>query len=126
MRKYITLFFSVTIILSACKEKTDDKIINQDHMISLLTDMLIIDGSMYNTVSQNPDTLYKYGTGRYLMLFKRHHVDSVQFRKSMKYYADQPAELEAMYDKVLDNLKQKNDSLNNTLLKKNNAPRPIQ
>jgi hypothetical protein len=126
MRKYITLFFSVTVILSACKGKTDTSIIQHDQMISLLTDMLIVDGSMYNTVSQNADTLYKYGTARYLLVFKHHHTDSVQFRKSLKYYAQQPAMLEAMYDKIIDNLKLKTDSVNNSLLKKNNAQRPLQ
>jgi len=123
MRKYITLFFLGAFILSACKRKNDDRIIKHDQMISLLTDMLIVDGSMYNNVSQNPDTLYKYGTGRYLVLFKKHHVDSVQFRQSLKFYTRQPVELQAMYDKVLANIQQKTDSLNKSLLK-SNALRP--
>jgi len=120
MRKYITLFFLVMIILSSCKDKTNSKVINHDEMVSVLTDMLIIDGSMYNTPSQNPDTLYKYGTGRYLALFKRHHIDSVQFRTSLKYYTNKPLELQAMYDKILDDLKARTDSVNNAVFKQNN------
>ncbi|HAL82348.1 MAG TPA: hypothetical protein DCO83_09010 [Mucilaginibacter sp.] len=124
MRKYITLFFSVTFFLSACKGgKAPDGIINHDQMIVLLTQVHIVDGSLFS-VTQNPDSLYKYGTDRYLALFKRYHTDSVQFRKSLKYYTTQPVELTAMYDKVLADLKQKTDSLTKTQLKKSNALPP--
>ena len=124
MRKYITLFFSVTFFLSACKGgKAPDEIINHDQMIVLLTQVHIVDGSLY-AVSQNPDSLYKYGTDRYLALFKRYHTDSVQFRKSLKYYTTQPVELTTIYDQVLANLKQKTDSLTKRQLKKSNALPP--
>jgi len=124
MRKYITLFFSVCFILSACTaDKSGADIIKPDEMISVLTDVHIIDGTMYNAVSQNLDTLYKYGNNRYLAVFKKHHVDSAQFRRSLKYYTTQPLELQGMYDKVLANLQQKTDSVNKTMLK-NNVQRP--
>jgi hypothetical protein len=112
MRKYICLFFSVTFLLSACKGgKTPDEVINHNRMTSLLTEVHIIDGILY-TAPQNPDSLYKYGADKYLALFKKYHTDSVQFKKSLKYYATQPVELAAIYDRVRDNLKQKLDSLN--------------
>ena len=124
MRKYITLFFSVSLLLSACTaDKSKVDIIKHDQMVSLLTDMHIIDGSLYNAISQSPDTLYKYGTARYLFLFKKYHVDSVQFRRSLKYYTNQPVEFQAMYDKILVNLQSKTDSINKKLLIINNAPR---
>jgi len=124
MRKYITLFFSVSLLLSACTaDKSNAKIIKRDQMVSLLTDIHILDGSMYNAVSQSPDTLYKYGTARYLALFKKYHVDSVGFRRSLKYYTTQPVEFQAMYDKILVNLQAKTDSINKKLLKINNTPR---
>jgi len=124
MRKYITLFFSVSLILSACKtDKSGDNVIKSDEMVSLLTDIHIVDGTMYNTVSQNLDTLYKYGNARYLNVFKKHHIDSVQFRSSLKYYTGRPVELQAMYDKVQANLQGKTDSINKKLLKINNVPR---
>ena len=93
-------------------------------MISLLTDLHIVDGSVYNMVSVNSDTLYKYGTGRYLALFKKHHVDSSMFRKSLKYYTARPVEFEAMYDEILKHLATKTDSANKSLLKSNNGQRP--
>jgi hypothetical protein len=117
MRKYITLFFSVTFFLYACKgDKTPTGIIKHDQMVSLLTDVHIIDGSLYS-VQQTPDTLYKYGSGKYRSLFKRYGIDTAQFRRSMKYYASQPTEMGAMYDQILANLKVKIDSLNKIQLK---------
>ena len=123
MRKYITLFFSVSLLLSACTaDKSKAKIIKRDQMVSLLTDIHILDGSMYNAVSQSADTLYKYGTARYLTLFKKYHVDSAEFRQSLKYYTTQPVELQAMYDKIQANLQAKTDSVNKTMLKNYHTP----
>jgi hypothetical protein len=80
-------------------------------MIGLLTEVHIADGSMFNTV-QVPDSLYKYGTARYARVFKNFHTDSVQFKKSMKYYSNNPELLEKIYEQVSANIKQKSDSLN--------------
>ncbi|MGZ3752723.1 MAG: DUF4296 domain-containing protein, partial [Mucilaginibacter sp.] len=71
----------------------------------------IVDGSMYN-VLQMPDTLYKYGTGKYLALFKKYQTDSVQFKNSYRYYCSNPDVLEVMYQQVTLNIKQKADSVN--------------
>jgi hypothetical protein len=121
MHKYITLFFSVTFLLYACKvDKTHGVIINHDQMVSLLTEVHIIDGGIY-TITQNPDSLYKYGTGRYIALFKKHHTDTAQFSKSLKYYTTQPLELQAIYVEVLKNLTKKADSLSKIQQKQYNA-----
>jgi hypothetical protein len=125
MHKYIILFFLAMLTLPACKRaKPGKQIIPRDKMISLLTDLHIVDGGMYNVVSVNPDSSYKYGTGRYLALFKKYHVDSATFRRSLKYYTGKPAELESMYEMILRNLANKTDSANKLLLKSNYDRRP--
>jgi hypothetical protein len=112
MHKYKTLFFSLLIFLCACGGKSvPDNVIKPDKMVSLLAEVHIADGAMYN-VMQLPDSLYKYGTDRYLKIFQRFHTDSVQFRRSMHYYCKNPELLADMYDKVTTVLKQKSDSLN--------------
>ena len=117
MRKYITLFFLVSSFLLACKGgNAPDAIIDHDRMVGLLTGVHIIDGRMFS-VTQDPDSLYKYGTARYMALFKNYHTDSAQFRRSLKYYSTQPTVLLAIYDQVSQNLKQKTDSLNKTQTK---------
>ncbi|HEX3387141.1 MAG TPA: DUF4296 domain-containing protein [Mucilaginibacter sp.] len=112
MHRYKILFFSFSVFLCACGGKTiPGDVIQPDKMVNLLTEVHIADGAMYN-VMQLPDSLYKYGTDRYLQIFRQFHTDSVQFRKSMKYYCNNPEMLADMYDKVTDMLKQKSDSLN--------------
>jgi|SRR5579872_1646535 len=112
MQKYKSLFFSLLLFLYACSGNNPPKgIIDEVTMAGLLTEIHIADGSMFNTV-QIPDSLYKYGTGRYLVVFKNFHTDSTQFRKSLKYYANRPEELENIYLHVKANINQKTDSLN--------------
>lgn len=112
MNKYIALFFLVSSFLFSCKgDKKGTGIIDHDRMTSLLTEVHLIDGRMY-TMMQSQDSLNKYGTSKYDALFKRYHTDSVQFKKSLKYYALQPGELQKIYDQILENLKHKTDSLN--------------
>jgi hypothetical protein len=122
MRKYISLFFLVTLFLLSCKgNKTPEGIIDHDRMVNLLMEIHLTDGRMYN-VAQNPDSLYKYGTGRYMNVFKSFHTDSAQFRKSLVYYATQPTELTEIYDKILKNLTQKTDSINKAQIKSHGLP----
>lgn len=124
MPKYIILFFWVTLLFAACSPaKTDKSILPRNQMISLLTDIHIADGQMDNVASVNQDTLYKYGEGKYLAVFKKHHVDSTIFRKSVRYYAGKPEQFEAMYEEILKRLAAKTDSANKELLKTNNGPR---
>lgn len=120
MHKYNKLFFSVLIFLAACSgNKTPDGIIPQGRMTNLLTDIHIVDGSMYN-VMQFPDSLYKYGTAKYQMVFRKYQTDSLQFRKSFQYYSSNPEKLQAIYDQITINIKQKSDSLNKLNLDKIN------
>ena len=118
MHKYYKLFFSVLIFLTACSgNKIPNGIIAQDKMTNLLTDIHIVDGSMYN-VMQLPDSLYKYGTDKYQMVFRKYHTDSLQFRKSFQYYSAHPEKMEAMYEQITANIKQKSDSVNKLNLDK--------
>ncbi|MBK0381089.1 DUF4296 domain-containing protein [Mucilaginibacter segetis] len=112
MKKYIALFFSVSLFLVSCSDdKTPAGIINEQQMTSLLTDIHLIDGELYN-ISQTPDSLYKYGTPRYKALFKKYKVTDSIFKKSLEYYSRKPEVIQGMYDKISDNIKAKTDSLN--------------
>jgi hypothetical protein len=117
MRKYIILFFLVFLFLFSCSS-TPDGIIKPDEMVGLLTDIHIADGSV-SSISQAPDSLYKYATGRYSYIFKQYHTDSTQFRKSFRYYTSNPTEMAGIYDQVMKNLQSKADSINKLLTKQN-------
>jgi hypothetical protein len=121
MRKYIILFFSVFPFLFACNSGgSSGDVIPEDQMVAVLTAVHIADGRLIN-MSQAPDTLYKYGTSRYLAVFEKFHTDSAQFRRSYQYYSTQSDKFTDIYDKVLKILQVKSDSLNKLLTKENLA-----
>jgi len=111
MHKYIILFFSVLLILTACTgDKVPEGIIAKPRMISLLTDLHVTDGTLYN-VPQDKDTLYKYGYDKYVVLFKKYKTTDKVFKKSLEYYSAQPEVIEEMYTQIEANIKAKTDSI---------------
>jgi len=126
MRKYIILFFSVFPFLFACNSGgSSGDVIPEDQMVAVLTAVHLADGRLIN-MSQAPDTLYKYGTSRYLAVFKQFHTDSAQFSRSYQYYSTEPEKFADMYDKVLKILQAKTDSLNKALNKESLARAKLQ
>jgi len=112
MHKHIILFFSVLLFLTACGgNNAPDGTMPEAQMVSLLTDIHLTDGTLYS-VAQTPDSLYKYGSAKYALLFKQYRVTAKQFDNSLKYYTTQPQQLVDMYTKIAANIKSKTDSLN--------------
>jgi len=108
MRFYLILFFCVSGFLFGCNSKTSvpDGIIEEPQMAALLTDIHLVDGSLYN-LPPVPDTLAKHGLGLYLAVFKLHHTDTTQFKASMKFYTTRPDLMTRIYytvTKTLDSL----------------------
>lgn len=114
MRNYNILFFFGVLFLYACGDniKIPNDVIPKKQMVGLITQVHLIDGTMYN-YPQNADTLYKKGMGRYLQLFKTYHTDTAQFKRSMVFYTTHSVMFNDMYDQVMVNLNARLDSLNN-------------
>ncbi len=122
MRNYINLFFLLLIFLSACgKKEAPPGVIKAEDMVGLMIDVHLADGSLYS-VQQAPDTVYKYGFNRYLQVFKQHNTDSLQFKKSLKYYSRHPDQMDEIYVQVVQSLQDKLDKLNKPLTSKNAVP----
>ena len=113
MRKHNILFFLALLFLGACiGSNVPDGIIKKNEMVNLMVDVHIVDGSVYNIESAHPDSLYKYGINRYLNVFKSHHTDSLQFKKSLEYYSLHTDRFEEMYAEITTILQAKSDSIN--------------
>ncbi|MES2279530.1 MAG: DUF4296 domain-containing protein [Bacteroidota bacterium] len=112
MRIYKYLFFLGLLAFCACigEAKVPGDVISEDRMPALIADIHIVDGDLYN-VAQVPDTLYKYSMGNYQAVFKKHHTDSTQFKKSFTWYTKHPVRLDAIYDDVIKILQTKVDSI---------------
>ena len=110
MRKHLILFFSALFLLAACKDDQHaDNVIPKDKMIKVLADVHITDGSL---MLYGPnDSLYKYGTNRYIQVFKKHGIDSATFNRSVKYYAMRPDDMIEIYDSLTKLLNTKSDSV---------------
>jgi hypothetical protein len=121
MRKHIILFFSALLFLFACNDDIKTKgILDRQSMISLLVDIHLVNGALSN--QSNMDSLYR-STGMYMYVFKQHHTDSAQFRKSVLYYTRQPDYFLKMYDDVIKVLQAKSDSMNKVVAKENEIKR---
>jgi hypothetical protein len=113
MRKHNILFFLALLFLGACLgNNVPDGIIKPDKMTNLMVDVHLVDGSITNIDSQEPDSVYKYGIKRYDKVFEQHHTDSLQFKKSMQYYSLHTQQLEEMYAEITRILQAKSDSIN--------------
>lgn len=121
MRKHILLFFSALVLLCACNDDKDAKgVLARRDMISLLVDIHLVDGALSN--QSNSDSLYR-STGHYVYVFKQHHTDSTQFRKSVLYYSKHPDDFMKMYDDIIKILQAKSDSMNAIMAKENEVKR---
>ena len=118
MHKYIILFFSVLLFLTACDSDTaPEGVIPKQQMISLLTDIHLTDGTLYS-LPQEKDSLYKYGYAKYQVVFKKYHTNDKTFRKSFEYYTTQPEVIEDMYNQIYATIQAKTDSINKVQTKK--------
>jgi len=100
MKCLIRLFF-VLIFFTGCIFGTPKGIIHKADMISLLTDMHLVDSY---TAMLKQDTIKQLTADLYQSVFNKYHTDSVQFRKSLEYYSRNPEEFSLMYQKVGANL----------------------
>jgi hypothetical protein len=115
MHKYIILFFLVLTILCSCGDDSAPAgILKRSAMINVLTEVHIVDGSLIS-ISQAPDSLYKYGYQKYSSVFKKYGSDSAEFKRSFKYYSLKPTVLTEMYTEVLKKIQVKSDSLTKLL-----------
>jgi len=119
MHKYIILFFLVLTILCSCNsDNAPDGVLKKAAMINVLTEVHIVDGTLIS-ISQAPDSLYKYGYQKYSAVFKKYGTDSAEFKRSFKYYSLKPAALTDMYTEVLKKIQVKSDSLTKLLTVQN-------
>ncbi|MGI4749750.1 MAG: DUF4296 domain-containing protein [Janthinobacterium lividum] len=111
MRFYNILFSLLLLFLCACnREPKPDNLIEEDRFVPLLVDIHLADGYL-STKPQMPDSLAYRANGLYAAIFKRHQVDSAQFKKSYQYYAVHLEQMGKIYTAVLAQLTAKNDSI---------------
>lgn len=115
MRFYNILFSLLLLFLVACRSgPVPDRLIEEDRFVPLLVDIHLADGYL-SSKSQVPDSLGYRGNGLYAAIFKKHHVDSAQFKKSFQYYSIHLEQMNRIYQAVIDRLTAKSDSVTKQL-----------
>jgi len=103
MKKIISLFILGSLFLSCNKDlvKKPDNLIDKNVMEDILYDMSILDALKY----QDPNSLSNHGINPKTYIFKKYKIDSLQFVKSIEYYAADYRDYKKMYDNLNDRLK---------------------
>ena len=109
-------------------EKVNESPVPKDKMIDVLVDIHLTDGFLSNVKKKDfdrvikkrfkvvkTDSIYKslYGS-----VFKKNGITQVQFFKALEYYSFHQQEYLNLYDKVIDILNAKRDSMLNVIRKK--------
>lgn len=104
--KRLLAFFLSLIFFGSCDSETKPKgMIGREKMVEVLTDVHLVNG--YTSTVMNLDTI-KQVTANYLnVVYKKHQVDSIQFKKSLRYYSEHPKMLSEIYDQVIKKLETK-------------------
>ncbi|HEY0900071.1 MAG TPA: DUF4296 domain-containing protein [Sphingobacteriaceae bacterium] len=99
MKRLLALFLGLIFLVSCTREKTPDGLIARDKMVSVLADVHLVEG--YSTTVMNGDSMKQVLANYMNLVYKKHQIDSLKFRKSLKYYSADPKVLNQMYDEVL-------------------------
>lgn len=104
LKKYqiFGLLLLIAIFLSACKGKSEEKkgeVIDEEKFIDILVDVHIADAILtINSDVKNPE-LY-VPENFYYQVLNNHGITREDFDRSIEYYADDPAVLQKIYEKV--------------------------
>lgn len=105
-RILLLIALSWAIVMTACdvaKQDSRADLIRQDSLIGILTDLYLADaahanGGISDAVDINNVAAVRAG------VLKKQQVSAERFKATMRYYADHPDELVAVYDKVIEEL----------------------
>ncbi len=116
MKKIIT-YIAFSALLFSCELKVKEydepkNLISQEKMISILEELMIVEDqiqSRHPQFDQFKKTIEKSGDH----ILKKYNVSFKNFESSFTYYASKQDEMKVIYNKVLENLTKKLNTLQN-------------
>tara|TARA_R110002049_G_scaffold37208_1_gene117475 strand:- start:41432 stop:41947 length:516 start_codon:yes stop_codon:yes gene_type:complete len=98
------IFFCTALLLSACygnkKPEKPENLISKKEMVNILMDIKI----MTSANGINKEILDENGVHQEDYIYKKYHIDSLQFALSNEYYSHYLVQYESIYAKVNDSL----------------------
>ena len=102
MRLVLSLFIALLIV--SCSEKPDrtkhEGLLSEEKMVELLTEIQLIEGAVSKKLLDRIDAK-KESPLYYQKAFEKHNVTENQFELSVRYYTDNPEDLQGIYEDVL-------------------------
>jgi len=112
------------LLLGACqKEKAPVGILSQAQMVDWMIDIYLAE-SRTNLMSISRDSAYKLFYPYPDSLMRRKGIQDSVLQKSYRYYIDHPAQLESIYDAVIDSLSLREQRLRQRPVDPNPAIKP--
>jgi len=92
-----------TVGCEEAEEQAPEDILSQDEFTAIMIDVQLIEGMKVHRLgpkrNRSPDMEVLYGN-----VFLKHGIDESDFEKTYDYYKKRPAEMEVIYEQVLDSL----------------------
>jgi len=100
------LFLILLSFFAGCKQKTTENILDRETYKSVLKEIIFV--NLIQQETQQNDSLKKNLLG---LVYQKHHIDSMQFKRTTDYYSKHPGELAKIYDEIYREIKKVSDSL---------------
>lgn len=97
--KNVLAFFMMIFLAASCGNhavEKPDNLIEKDKMVDIIYDLSVLEA----TQSQKPLILENNSVNPDTYIYKKYHIDSLQFAKSNQYYASDLAAYKEMYEEV--------------------------
>lgn len=116
----LMISFLLLIAFSCSNKKKPSDILEERKMISIMTDLHIMDGYMSSLMYN--DSVRIKGKNFYATIYDKHKVSPAEYERSLKYYSMNPVLLDSMYSKVERILAAKERKLAKEQISKPNKP----
>lgn len=111
MKRALLIFFSVLLFSCEAEKKeaiptaVPEHVVPEEIMVDVLVDLHMIEASL--SLKMMEDHGVARDTSEFYNPYKKHNITRKAFEESFLYYANQPQQLNAMYEEVLNRLNQK-------------------
>lgn len=106
-----TSIFSICfILLVACKEEKPEGILDKGTMTNIIIEVYIGEGKVSALNVKRDSSLIVYDAYEKL-IYDKYAIDKETYKKSLSYYYDNPAQLDEIYEAVMDSLNVKEQKL---------------
>ena len=107
--KFTRNLIIILLICTSCNEETNipSGILEPNQMIDVMEDIYIAEGIVSSSDIINKEAERQKAIDYYSIIYKKHNIDSLQYRKSFEYYCQHPALMQDVNEQVINRLQKK-------------------